>query len=132
MLLTNQTGNNLPSVYLALASAARTATTDTGLLRTSARGVRVIFNITAVPTVETVTPHIRGYDPYSAKYYTLASGAATDAATSGAPIVLTLYPGIAEVANIAVSDGLPGIFDVQIEHSASGSFTYTVVVAMLL
>lgn len=87
-----------------------------------ARGVIVVFDITAVPTVDTVTPKIQGKDPVSGKYYDIVSAAAQVAV---ATIVLKVYPGITVAANLAVSDVLPRTWRLVVTHSAGTNFTYS-------
>lgn len=108
-------------VYL---EAARTASGNSGdLPNLNARGVEVVIDVTAVPTVETVTFTIEGKDPTSGKYYTLLASAALSAAGT---VVLRVYPGAATTANLSANLPVPRAWRVKVVHSASGSFTYTV------
>lgn len=106
-----------------LASAARTATTATSdQTNKTWRGAMCVLNITAVPGVETITPTIQGKDSISGSYYTLLAGAAQVATGL---VVLTVYPGVSAIANLAANSPLPRTWRVNVAHSASGSFTYS-------
>lgn len=107
-----------------LASAARTASTDSGdLVNRSARGLHLIIDVTAVPGVDTVTFTIQGKDPLSGKYYTILASAAIVAAST---VVLKVYPGMTAAANLVASDVLPSDWRVLVTHSAGTNFTYSV------
>ena len=60
-----------------LANVARTASLNAPDQRNQLqRGVIVVFDITAVPTVDTVLLTIEGKDPVSGQYYTILAGTA--------------------------------------------------------
>ena len=110
-----------------LASAARTATTSSAdQTNYSARGILLHFDISAVPTVDTVTLTITAKSPIDGVYETLLTGSAEVAVAKRAYLV---YPGAGVAANgIDVVNGfpLPRIWRVTVTHSAAGSFTYSV------
>lgn len=107
-----------------LASAARVSTTASpDQTNYNARGVILILDITAVPSIETVTLTIQGKDALSGKYYTLLAGAVQVAV---ATIAMRVYPGLIAVGNLTASDALPRTWRANVVHSASGSFTYSV------
>ena len=107
-----------------LASAVQAATISTpDQANLSARGVEIIFDITAVPTIVTVTLTVEAKDPASGKYYTLLAGAAEVAIATR---VYRLYPGLTAVANATVSDVLPSKWRVTVTPSGAGNFTYSV------
>jgi len=116
-----------------LASAARTATTDSAnQTNYNAKGLAVFFQITAVPTVETVTLTVFGISPVTGSAYTMLQGAAEAAVTQRLYIV---YPGVGVAAGgVSVVAGypLPRTWRIRITHSASGSFTYSVVASYIL
>jgi hypothetical protein len=117
---------------IALASAARTTTQTINLVNPGARGVIVTFDITAVPTVETVTLACFGIDPASGKAYALgAAGAAL--ATTGTRTYL-IYPAVAANGSFTavIAANIPRTWRITITHSASGSFTYSVGVQYLI
>lgn len=108
----------------ALASAARTATTTVDIVKGSKYcGVQAYLIVTAVPTVETLTFSIQGKDA-AGNYYTLLAGAAS--ATTGT-VPLTLFPAATVTANVSANNCLPDVWALKVTHSASGSFTYSVV-----
>lgn len=107
-----------------LASAARTATVTTDVVKGSKYcGVQAYLIVTAVPTVETLTFSIQGKD-VAGNYYTLLAGTAS--ATTGT-VPLTLFPGATAAANVTANNCLPDVWALKVTHSASGSFTYSVV-----
>lgn len=99
---------------------ANTASADT--INYNSRGMHVLFNITVVPGVDTITPVVEGLDPVSGNYYTLLQGPAI---VSTGLTVLKLYPGIVPIANGAASDILPRVFRLNVTHSGAGNFTYS-------
>lgn len=108
----------------ALASAARTATTSTAdITNHRGRGVIAWLNVTAVPSVETLTFTIQGKEPVSGAYYTIL--ASTASATTGL-VTLEVGPGTTAAANVRAAVQLPRVFRLTVTHSASGSFTYSV------
>lgn len=113
-----------------LASAARVATTSTSdQTNFNHRGVRVFWNITVVPTIETITPTIEVKDPVSGVYTAILTGAAR--ATSG-HVLLEVYPGVGTTANLIASDILSRTWRVTFTHSASGSWTYSAGYSLIL
>ena len=107
-----------------LSSAVRTATSTTAVVKGhNYCGVQAYLIVTAVPTVETLTFVIQGKD-VAGNYYTLLTGTAS-AATGTVP--LTLFRGATVTANVSANNCLPDIWALKVTHSASGSFTYSVV-----
>lgn len=85
------------------------------------RGVKVVIDVTAIAgTTPTFTVTIRGKDPASGKYFTILASAAL---TATGTVVLTVYPGIAAVANVSASDVLPDTWRIE---TAIGGTTPTV------
>lgn len=116
-LSTNESDTLLPS--------AVRATTTNGSDQTNFhyKGLHVIFDITAVPGVDTVLLTIQGKDPVSGKYYTILAGAAE---VGIATRVYKVCPGITAAANVSVSDLLPRDWRIIVTHSGAGNFTYSV------
>lgn len=110
-----------------LASAVRSATNNSAdSINRNARGLYIVFDITAVPGVQTVTLTVTGKDPVSGKYITLLTGAAEVAVATKTYLV---YPGAGAAANgVNVVNGfpLPRTWRVTITHSGAGNFTYSV------
>jgi hypothetical protein len=110
-----------------LASAVRSATTPSGdQINYNARGVLVVFDVTAVPTVNTVNCQIQAKDPVSGKYVTLADSGAQ--ATAGTYTIL-VYPGATDTDTKLTAKNdipLPRTWRVNVVHSAATNFTYSV------
>jgi hypothetical protein len=108
----------------AFASAARTATESSADITNSyGSGVRVVFDVTASAATPSVVLTIQGKDAVSGKYYTLLTGAAVTGASTN---VYTLFPSVAAVANVAVSNLLPKTFRITMTHADADSITYSV------
>jgi len=87
------------------------------------KGLQVIINVTSVTATPSVVPTIDGYEEQTGVYYNLLTGAAI---TATGVTVLTLYPGITAVANIAVSNFLPPVWRLKMTHGDTDSITYYV------
>lgn len=122
--------NRTPLSKTLLASAARTATVDSGEQNNVGhRGVHIIIDVTAIAATPSVVFDIQGKDPASGKWYTiLASAAITGVGTT----VLALYPGIGETANVKESDVLPAMWRVNAVHGDADSITYSVGANLLI
>lgn len=113
-----------------LASAVRSATNQSpDQVNHNARGLILVFDITAVPGVDTVTLTIQGKDETSGKYYTILAGAAQSAVGT---VVMRVYPGLSATANLTANDVLPRNWRVNVAHSAATNFTYSVGAALIL
>lgn len=115
-----------------LASAARTATTTSAdFTNYNSRGAFVVIDVTAVPGVETIQVELQAGNSIVTKYLPVITSA-TISATGTA--WLLLYPTTmgAGSFNNYVNGTLPKTFRVKVTHSASGSFTYSITVLMLL
>jgi hypothetical protein len=99
-------GNNkeFPSILTLTAQGAGTVT-GADLLNTTARGIHLVIDITALTgTGPTCTVTVYGFDPVSGKEYViLASTALAAVATT----VLKIYPGLTAAANLTANDVLP-------------------------
>jgi len=101
-----------PVHQTAFASASRAANTylssefDNSM---GAMGLRAFTDVT-VPNGGSVTITLQGYDPTSAKWYTLIAGSAISTATTQA---LLTYPGATTVANSVGQWPVPGKFRVM-------------------
>lgn len=110
--------------------AAQTATNGTGVTRAAMAsiGLEVIFDVTVVPGVDTVTCSIYASDPLSGKRVLIL------ASTAGAGIRterLKVFPGLAAAANVSVNDVIGDNYEVEVAHSAATAFSYTVAVSEL-
>lgn len=112
---------------LITASSATTTQTSADQTNTSARGIKVVLNTTAIGT-GSVTVVIQGKDQASGQYYTILSGAAVTTNTTN---VYTVYPGVTATANVAANDVLPATWRVQVTANNANAATYTVGASLL-
>lgn len=114
----------------AFASAARTATADSADLfnRGNKIGAHVVIDVTAIAATPSVVFKVQGKDPVSGKYYDILTSAAI---TGVGTTRLTVTPGVAASANVAISDAIPSVFRVRAEHADADSITYSVGVNLL-
>lgn len=90
------------------ASAERTATANSGVMANQDRhrGVHLVLDITAAGgTSPTLDVKVQRFDALSGKWVDLTSAAFAQKTAAGTSD-LTIYPGIAETANLSVSDVL--------------------------
>jgi len=115
-------------VVEAYASAARTATPTPVAIGSDGRAMaHVVVVATAAAATPSVVPAIEAYDPVSATWYPLLTGAAI---TGTGTTVLKLGPGLTAVPNVCAADFLPGQFRVSMTHADADSITYSVGVHM--
>jgi len=93
------------------------------IINANARGVDLFADTTST-TAGTVTVKIQKRDPASGNWYDLA-GATTGAIADPADVLLTVYPGIAETANVSVSDHLGHVWRVH-ATVATAAVTFSV------
>ena len=116
---------------IVLASALRTATaTSDDQNNDGYRGVILILNMSAEDGAITLTPKVQVKDPVSGNYVDLA-GAAFAAQTATGTKMLTIYPGLAETANVSVSDVLPKTWRIVSTMSGSTSMTYSIAAILI-
>ena len=89
----------------------------------SARGLDLFVDTTS-STAGTLTVKVQRKDPASGTYFDIA-GATTVSINDPADVNLTIYPGIAETANISVSDTLGHIWRVH-ATVATAAVTFSV------
>jgi hypothetical protein len=105
-----------------LASAARTATTNSGDVETRAgRGVHVVIDATAAAATPSVVFTIQGKDATSGAYYTILASV-----TGVSTTVLRVFPGSTAAANLAANDCLPATWRVLATAGDADSLTYSV------
>jgi hypothetical protein len=120
-----------------LTQAARTATVQSSDQdNPNGQAVTIVLDVTASPNnAETLTVSVQGKDPASGKYQTIGSFTALAGTTVGATATTQTYfytldpvSAVAALANQrqVVQGRLPRVWRVQVAHSASGSWTYTV------
>ena len=115
---------NLNRTEAVFASAVRAATGNSLDQRNPMqKGAVITIDMTAVPTVDTVTFTVEGKDPISGKYYTILTSAAIVAVST---VILRVYPALVAIANLTVNDVLPDTWRVVATHSAGTNFTYSV------
>jgi len=103
-----------------------------------AKGVRVSLDITALAATQSLTVHIQSRDPATGKFITLLSSAAVAAATAaqttyidGQPTVLTVYPDMAAVANVAAGTHIGDDLRIVVDSSGAGPHTFTLGIQFL-
>lgn len=105
-----------------LASAARTATTNSGdLTNYNGRGLHVVVDVTSAGT-GSITLTIQAKDALSGQYYTLLAGAAITTVSTN---VYKVYPGLTASANAVASDILPRTYRLLITHNNANTITYS-------
>lgn len=112
-------------VMTLLASASRTAAQDTGdrTNRQKGRGIRVVMDITVVPSgAPALTVTILGKDVASGKYITLLASAALAATGT---TVLTVYPGLTAATNLVASNVLPSTWKVTVAVGNGNAAVYS-------
>jgi hypothetical protein len=109
-----------------IASAARTATNNSAeQTNYGNRGVKVFIDVTAVTGSPSVTFSIQEKDSVGGDYRAILTSAAQTAAIT-APVVLTVYPGCAAVANTVANEPLSRTWRVAAAHGNADSITYSV------
>jgi hypothetical protein len=133
MVLNGSTWDRLRAMVAStvLASAARTGTVSTDITNFNGKTIAVTLNITVAPnTASTITLQIRLKDSISGNYtILLASAAIVGTATTGVVPVTNLYrvgQGITVTANVSAADVLGRTLNVNMVHSDSASWTYSV------
>jgi len=110
-----------------LASGNRSSTTASAdQTNCGAVGVIIWFDVTAVPGGDTVQLQLQGKDPVSEKYVTILQSGTVNSVSI---VQLVVYPGVTDTASQydAENDSpLPRTWRVNVVHSGSGTFTYSV------
>jgi hypothetical protein len=121
---------NTPSSDITVfASGAQTATqTQSDQTNNTARGIKVVLDMTNVASSPSVTLEIDGKDTASGKYYSILTGAAVTTVSTN---VYTIYPGITTSANVAANDILPHTWRIKVVANNSNSGTYSVGASLL-
>jgi len=115
--------NNDFNAGAVLAGIGSTVTVNSAdLLNPYGRGVKVFVNVTAAGTGSNIVS-IQGKDPASGAYYTVLASAAIIA---NGLTVLTVYPGLAAVANLTANDALPRQWRVLVTAGNVNPVNYTV------
>ena len=107
-----------------LASAARTATVSSNAQIQDGRysGVKVVLDLTAFTTAASLTVTIEAYDPASATWVTLLSGAAV---TATGVNTYNIHPVMAAVSNVTANLQLPTKWRATVTHGNANSHTYS-------
>lgn len=113
------------------ASAARTATPTTyeGQKPAWARGMHLVIDATAVTATPAITFTIQGYSPLGDDAYTILQSTVIATAVT---TVMRVYPGLAAVNNLAISDSIPARWRLSAAHGDADSITYSVQVLWLV
>jgi hypothetical protein len=106
------------------ASAARTtAQTGVTMVNPGFKGVIVTVDITAVGVTPSDTFTIKGYDIASNKWNTIL---ASTAKVATGTTVMTVLPSVVASANVAVSQGIPAQWRVDVAVGNATTATYSV------
>ena len=114
--------------FTLLASGARSSSTTTEKLENKYyKGVYICLNVSAAPGGDTVAIYVRGYDQISGSVFNLLQG--SNISTTGLNTYL-IHPGVGldedgSSLKKVVPWPLTRNWDVQVYHSGSGSFTYS-------
>ena len=121
-----------------LASAVRTASTNTSDQTATGRGVMLVLNVTAEAASETLALKIQGKDPVSGNYFDITNFGTMYTSTGEAPTrtkAAVLYPGILAADHVGVAAGtdgtiaksgvLPATWRAVVTHSSTGAWTYS-------
>lgn len=126
-----------PEIKTLLDSSARTASTQTNtIVNQGWQHAIFVLDVTAVPGggTQTLTPQLEIYIPTSATWEPITAFAATAADFSGEKVYV-VGPGVLETS--AISDQevagipLPVKSRVNITHSSTGSWTYSLVAHLI-
>lgn len=105
-----------------LASAARTASTDTEIAFGGNSGLFIV-NVTAISATPSVVFTIEGIDPATGTKYNILTSAAV---TATGQTVLRVFPGATASTNLVANDFLPDNINLNIAHADADSITYSV------
>lgn len=102
--------------------------TSSDMLMDGYRGLVVYVTVNSVST-DDVTVKVQRKSPTSATDYEDLAGGTTAAISSTGLTTLAIYPGIAETANVSVSDIIGAVFRIVATVSGGGSIDYDVAIA---
>jgi hypothetical protein len=106
------------------ASALRNSTfTSADLVNYDARGVVIVYDVTAVTASGSFTITVQAKDSLSGKYVTILTGTARS--TTGTDY-LEIYPGVTAAANTAVSRPLPRVWRVVATKNSGTDQTFSI------
>lgn len=88
-----------------------------------AHALTIVFDVTAVPGIDTVQIVVEGLDSGTGRYYPVLSSAARSVVGTD---LLTISTGIAAAANVSANAPVPSTFRVRTVHSAASNFTYAI------
>jgi hypothetical protein len=117
-----------------LPSAVRAATNSLLVQQLDYRQALIIVNVSAVPTVDTVTPTIHAADPFDdSEAGLLITGGAIVAVSRESYLIGASHETVGNFPGMdAVNRLLPSKFKVTMTHSAGTDFTYSVSVQWLV
>lgn len=115
-----------------LASAVRAATNNTADQRNyNSKGILVVFDVTVVPTIDTVQLILQAKDPASGKYIDLFVDATQVAVVTRSVIIRPGTGAAADGIDATRDYSVPRTFRIRIVHVGVGNFTYSVGYSML-
>lgn len=121
-------GTQTGQTVTVFASAARTATVDSGIMFTpNAHAMYVFIDVTAAAATPSVVFDVKAYDGVSTKTLTLLTSAAI---TGISTTVLRIGPDYTASANVTAKEYVPNEWYVTATHADTDSITYTVVAVL--
>ena len=112
------------TVTIVSSAALGTTAASTPVASHGARGIIIYMEITAVSgTSPTLDSKVQAYDALGDVWHDI-TGAVFAQKTAASSDYLTIYPGIGETANEAVSDVVPAL--IRVHNTIGGSSTPTV------
>jgi hypothetical protein len=116
--------------FQVLPSAARTATVNDvdRHNKDGHKGIVVVIDVTAITATPSLTLRVQMKDPIGNKYVNIASTAAIVAISTTR---LLVYPGTTPAANAVISEPLPDLYRIIVEHSDADSATYSVFACLM-
>lgn len=110
MSVSGATGWQNQNLSVLSLTAASTSGSTADNINSTVRGIILVVDVTSITgTTPSVVVTVQGKDETSGKYYTLLASAALTAAGT---TVLTVYPGVAAVANSSANLPLPRVWRV--------------------
>lgn len=122
-----QRGNVDSAALVTLAAQAPGTVNSADQTNYNGRGAKFAMNITALTGGASVQLQLFGKDPVSGVYYLIAQSAAI---TATGITIITVYPGIATVANVSLNDIIPRTFRVAavvVAGTATGTISSSLI-----
>lgn len=110
-------------------SLERVATGEAPFVNKNFRGAKIVVDVTAITGAASIVVKIQGKDSKSGKTFDILTSAAIAAQGT---YILTIHPGVSEVANEKTSDILPRNVNINVTHANADDITYSVSALMVM